>query len=86
MIGMGENPVLTCYRGPDSSGAVQLGALLAGGLRQPLVLASAYRYEPVALSARAIPPASTSNATNVLACAMVGTPMIAVRAQATPEP
>ena len=53
---MGEHPVIACYRGPDSSGAVQLGALLAGTLGRPLVLASAYRYEPVALSAQAVPP------------------------------
>jgi len=50
-----EHPVLACYRGPDSSGAVQLGSLLAATLRQPLALASAYRYEPVALSAQATP-------------------------------
>src|SRR4029079_2892508 len=36
--------------------------------------------------AATVPLTCTSSATNVLACAMVGTPMIAVRAQATPEP
>lgn len=48
---MSEHPVVACYRGPDSADAVGLGALLAGALGEPLVLASAYRYEPVALSA-----------------------------------
>jgi nucleotide-binding universal stress UspA family protein len=52
------NPILTGYRGPDSSGAVQLGAVLARSLRQPLALASAYRYEPSALSAQALPSSS----------------------------
>ena len=50
---MSEHPVVACYRGLDSADAVQLGALLAGALDEPLVIASAYRYEPVSLSARA---------------------------------
>jgi nucleotide-binding universal stress UspA family protein len=52
---MREHPIVVCYVGLDSVDAVQLGAELAAALRQPLVLASAYRYEPVALSARALP-------------------------------
>ncbi len=52
---MADNPIVACYSGLDSSGAVQLGALLAAAVHQPLVVASAYRYEPVALSARATP-------------------------------
>ena len=51
--GMSEHPVVACYRGRDSAAAVQLGALLAGALDEPLVLAHAYRSEPFALSARA---------------------------------
>jgi len=54
---MTAHPVVACYSGPDSSAAVQLGALLAAAVHQPLVVASAYRYEPVGLSARAIPTA-----------------------------
>ena len=50
-----ENPVIACYGGIDSVGALQLAATLAEILEQPLVLAVAYRYEPVALSARARP-------------------------------
>ena len=53
-----DHPIVGCYRGPDSAGAVQLGALLAAAVRQPLVVASAYRYEPMAFSARV---ASTRN-------------------------
>lgn len=52
---MSEHPVIACYRGLDSADAVGLGALLADALGEPLVLASAYRYEPAALSARALP-------------------------------
>lgn len=52
---MADHPIVACYRGADSAGAVQLGALLAAAVHQPLVVASAYRYEPVALSATAIP-------------------------------
>lgn len=52
---MADHPVVACYRGPDSSGAVQLGALLAAAVHQPLVVASAYRYEPAALTPRATP-------------------------------
>ena len=43
---------MACYDGPDSSGAVQLGALLAAAVQQPLILACAYAYDPVALSAQ----------------------------------
>lgn len=50
---MVDTPVVAGYSGLDSSDAVQLGALLARTLRQPLVVASAYHYEPAALSARA---------------------------------
>lgn len=52
---MPDNPVIACYGGRDSVGAVQLAATFAELLEQPLVLAAAYRYEPVALSARALP-------------------------------
>lgn len=52
---MSAHPVVACYRGLDSADAVQLGALLAGALDESLVLATAYRYEPVGLSARAQP-------------------------------
>jgi nucleotide-binding universal stress UspA family protein len=50
-----EHPVVACYRGSDSADAVQLGALLAAAIGEPLVLAHAYRYEPAGLSARALP-------------------------------
>ena len=49
---MGEHPVIACYHGADSSEAVQVGALVAARTRQPLVIASAFRYEPAARSAR----------------------------------
>jgi nucleotide-binding universal stress UspA family protein len=52
---MSEHPIVACYRGLDSADAVAVGALLAGALHRPLVLAGAYRYEPVYLSARALP-------------------------------
>ena len=51
----GEHPVIAGYRGVDSADAVGLGALLARALGESLVLAGAYRYEPAALSARALP-------------------------------
>jgi nucleotide-binding universal stress UspA family protein len=54
---MHEHPVIAGYRDPDSTGAVQLGAAVAAAVRRPLVVATAYRYEPVGLSAVA-PPAS----------------------------
>jgi nucleotide-binding universal stress UspA family protein len=54
---MSEHPVVACYRGLDSADGVQLGALLAGALDEPLVLAAAYHYEPVSLSASALPAA-----------------------------
>lgn len=50
---MSEHPVVACYRGLDSADAVQLGTTLAVALDEPLVIAAAYRYEPVGLSARA---------------------------------
>jgi nucleotide-binding universal stress UspA family protein len=53
---MGEHPVVACYSGLDSIDAVQLGVRFAQLLKQPLALASAYRYEPAALGARALPP------------------------------
>jgi nucleotide-binding universal stress UspA family protein len=52
---MTEHPVVACYRGLDSADAVALGALLAAAIDEPLVLASAYHYEPAGLSARALP-------------------------------
>ena len=54
---MSAHPVVACYRGLDSVDAVQLGGQLARTLRQPLVLARAYRYDPACLSARATPSA-----------------------------
>jgi nucleotide-binding universal stress UspA family protein len=57
---MSEHPVVACYRGLDSADAVQLGALLAKALDERLVLAHAYRYEPVSLSARAEPSPANS--------------------------
>jgi nucleotide-binding universal stress UspA family protein len=50
-----EHPVVAGYSGLDSADAVGLAALLARALDEPLVLARAYRYEPVALSARVVP-------------------------------
>lgn len=44
---MAVHPVVTCFSGPDSAGAVKLGAQFAVALQQPLVVASAYGYEPV---------------------------------------
>ena len=52
---MTPRPVVAGYSGLDSASAIQLGALLARLLGEPLVLATAYRYEPAALSARALP-------------------------------
>jgi nucleotide-binding universal stress UspA family protein len=48
---MSEHPIIACYRGLDSADGVQLGAQLAAILGEPLVLASAYRYDPVGNSA-----------------------------------
>ena len=45
-----DHPVVACYSGPDSASAVQLGAVLPAAVGQPLVVASAYRHEPLALS------------------------------------
>jgi nucleotide-binding universal stress UspA family protein len=52
---MAVHPVVACYRGPDSVGALQLGAAFGTVLDQPLVLAVAYRYEAVALGASPLP-------------------------------
>jgi len=52
---MSEHPIVACHGGPDSADAVVLGAALAGALGEPLVIAGAYDYEPVARSARATP-------------------------------
>lgn len=52
---MSEHPVVACYRGLDSADAVELGAMLARTLGEPLVIAHAYRYEPAGLSARPLP-------------------------------
>ena len=54
---MSENPVVVAYRGPDSSGAVQLGSAIAAAIRQPLVLVTAYHYDAIALGAAATPGA-----------------------------
>jgi nucleotide-binding universal stress UspA family protein len=53
---MSEHPILAACDDARSEAAVRYGARLAGVLHEPLVLASAYTYRPVALSARAIPP------------------------------
>lgn len=52
---MSEHPIVACYRGLDSADAVALGAQMARALDEPLVLASAYRYEPAGLSALPLP-------------------------------
>ena len=57
---MSEHPVVAGYRGLDSAGAVQLGALLAHVLGEPLVIAGAFRYEPAYSSARALPDPDNS--------------------------
>jgi hypothetical protein len=51
---MSEHPVVACHRGLDSADGVQLGALLADALNVPLVLAAAYRYDPMGLSPGAL--------------------------------
>jgi nucleotide-binding universal stress UspA family protein len=50
-----EHPVVAGYGGLDCADAVQLGAMLAAAIDEPLIVANAYRYDPVALSARALP-------------------------------
>lgn len=50
-----EHPVVACYDGPDSAHAVQLGGMLAAAVGQPLVVATAFRYEPSALGAQVAP-------------------------------
>jgi nucleotide-binding universal stress UspA family protein len=62
---MSEHPIVACYRGLDSAPAVRLGAQLAGALHEPLVLAGASRYEPVARSAG--PPPDTADELRVAA-------------------
>jgi len=57
---MADHPVVACSRGPDSAEAVRLGARLAAAVGQPLLIASAYRYEPVVLTPGVI--ATSSNA------------------------
>jgi nucleotide-binding universal stress UspA family protein len=52
---MAEHPVVACYRNSDSASAVNLGARLAAAVHQPLLLVSAYDYEPVALTPGVIP-------------------------------
>lgn len=47
---MADHPVVAGYRGPDSAEAVRLGAQLAAAVGEPLIVASAYRYEPVAIT------------------------------------
>lgn len=58
---MPEHAVIAGYEDRDSAGAVRLAATLAAAAGQPLVIATAYRYEPVGLSAVA-PPASGNDA------------------------
>lgn len=67
---MSEHPVIACYRGLDSADAVGLGALLADVLGEPLVLASAYRYDPAALSARALPAPDNERRAKAAAAAL----------------
>src|SRR3954452_19061936 len=52
---MAEHPVVACYRDSDSASAIHLGARLAATLHEPLLLVSAYDYEPVALTPGVIP-------------------------------
>jgi len=67
---MSEHPVVACYRGLDSADAVGLGALLAEALGEPLVLASAYRHDPAALSARALPAPDNQRRAKAAAAAL----------------
>lgn len=67
---MSEQPVIAGYRGLDSADAVGLGALLARALGAPLLLASAYRYEPAALSARALPAPDNARRAEAAAAAL----------------
>ena len=67
---MSEHPVIAGYRGLDSGDAVALGALLARALGEPLVLAGAYRYEPAALSARALPAPDNARRAEAAASAL----------------
>ena len=67
---MSEHPVIACYRGLDSADAVGLGALLADALGEPLMLASAYRYDPAALSAQALPPPDNERRAKAAAAAL----------------
>jgi len=55
---MGDHPVVACWSGPDSVGALELGAALASALGRPLVVATAYLYTPAAYSARVVPAES----------------------------
>jgi nucleotide-binding universal stress UspA family protein len=52
---MAEHPVVACYRNSDSASAIHLGTCLATTLHEPLLLVSAYDYEPVALTPGVIP-------------------------------
>jgi nucleotide-binding universal stress UspA family protein len=84
-----EHPVIACYRGLDSADAVGLGALLAGALGEPLVLASAYRYEPAALSARPLPDPDNARRAHAAATALrrarqFAGPAVAVREEIVP--
>ena len=67
---LSERPVIACYRGQDSADAVVLGALMAQALGEPLVLASAYRYDPVSLSAQALPSRDNERRAEVTATAV----------------
>src|SRR3954468_23333923 len=58
---MSGHPVIACFRDTDSVGALQLAAALSATLGQPLVVASAYRYEPAPFAAVA-PSADDHNA------------------------
>lgn len=59
---MREHPIVACYRGLDSANAVTLAAQLARALDEPLVLATAYRYEPAGISTRPPAPANAGRA------------------------
>lgn len=50
-----HHPVIACWRGPESQAAVEYAATMAVALGQPLMLASAYDYEPVSMSSRIVP-------------------------------
>jgi nucleotide-binding universal stress UspA family protein len=67
---MTGHPVIACYRGVESADAIALGALLARGLGESLVLVSAYRYEPATRSARPLPDEENDRRADAAALAL----------------